>query len=126
MNPRPADLPALWRERAELLRPYAPQVARAFEDAAEALESSLLAAEGDLLDLRAAAAESGYSTDHLARLLRDGKLRNAGRSRSPRIRRADLPRKVGRVDNAPPRGDVLGASPRQIAAAVIQRPARGG
>jgi hypothetical protein len=46
---------------------------------------------GDELTLAAAAALSGYSTDHLARLVRQGTLPNAGRRGAPRIRRADLP-----------------------------------
>jgi len=46
-----------------------------------------------LLDLPQAAAESGYSEGHIGRLVREGKIPNAGRRRSPRIRRADLPRK---------------------------------
>jgi hypothetical protein len=43
------------------------------------------------LTLTAASTLSGYSTDHLSRLLRDGAIPNAGRKGSPRIRRADLP-----------------------------------
>jgi hypothetical protein len=46
---------------------------------------------GDELTLTAASALSGYSTDHLSRLIRDGSIPNAGRRGSPRIRRADLP-----------------------------------
>jgi hypothetical protein len=51
-------------------------------------------AANELLSLQRAAAESGYSADHLGRLLRDGKLANAGRVNSPRIRRGDLPIKA--------------------------------
>jgi hypothetical protein len=45
------------------------------------------------LTLSEAAAESGYSVDHLSRLLRSNRLPNAGRRYSPRIRRGDLPRR---------------------------------
>lgn len=45
------------------------------------------------LTLREAAAESGYSADHLALLVAKGAIENAGEKRSPRIRRQDLPRK---------------------------------
>ena len=52
---------------------------------------------GELLSLKRAAAESGYSADHLGRLLREGKLTNSGRANAPRIRRGDLPLKVRRA-----------------------------
>jgi hypothetical protein len=45
----------------------------------------------DELTLTVASTISGYSTDHLSRLLRNGTLPNAGRKGSPRIRRVDLP-----------------------------------
>jgi hypothetical protein len=47
----------------------------------------------EALSLRRAAAESGYSVDHLGRLIREGKLPNVGRTNAPKIRRGDLPRK---------------------------------
>ena len=47
------------------------------------------------LTLDKAAEESGYTADHLSRLVRDGTVPNAGEPGSPRIRRADLPRKPG-------------------------------
>jgi len=43
------------------------------------------------LTLREAAAECGYSVEHLARLIRQGRLPNAGRRHAPRLRRSDLP-----------------------------------
>lgn len=59
-------------------------------------------AANELLPLRRAAAESGYTADHLGRLLREGKLANAGRANAPRIRRGDLPRKPRRAVAAGP------------------------
>lgn len=56
------------------------------------------------LTLTAAAEISGYSTEHLGRLLRQGVIPNAGRKHSPRIRRSDLPmrpkRRVAQVSRA--------------------------
>lgn len=46
-----------------------------------------------ILTLREAAARTGYSVDHLARLIRQGKLSNAGRHKAPRIRVGDLPQR---------------------------------
>jgi hypothetical protein len=60
--------------------------------------------QDDDLTLTAAAAISGYSTEHLGRLLRHGVIPNAGRKHSPRIRRSDLPirpkRRVANVNGA--------------------------
>jgi hypothetical protein len=60
------------------------------------VELDQLAADttNELLSLHKAATESGYSADHLGRLVREGKLANAGRVNSPRIRRGDLPFKA--------------------------------
>ena len=57
------------------------------------LEAVCAAEDGETLTLAQAAAESGYSRDHLARLIRTGAILNVGRRRAPRVRRVDLPRK---------------------------------
>lgn len=87
------DLVTAWRERAEGMRRYAPMVACAFDDAAQELEAALGATDADCLTLQEAARESGYSPDHLGRLLKNGQIENVGRKHAPRIRRGDLPRK---------------------------------
>lgn len=84
-----------WRRRAAVLEPYAPASARAFEECAQELERALAGHADQVLTLAEASAFSGYSVDHLARLIRQGKLRNWGRPRAPRLRRGDLPRKRG-------------------------------
>jgi hypothetical protein len=48
-----------------------------------------------LLTLDDAAARSGYSSDHLARLIRQHRIPNSGRRGSPRIRLGDLPTRAG-------------------------------
>lgn len=115
------DLPARWRAKAADLARYAPTVAAALEDAAAELERTLTAGADELLTLGQAAAESGYSTDHLSRLMREGKVPNVGRPHAPRIRRADLPRKASRLPGPYPTPHVLGADPRQVARAVATR-----
>lgn len=57
----------------------------------------ILATEhGDaLLSLTEAARESGYSVGHLSREIRAKHIPNAGRDGAPKIRRRDLPRKPG-------------------------------
>jgi len=59
-----------------------------------------LGAALEALSLPQAASESGYSADHLAREVRVGRIPNAGRRGAPRIRRGDLPRKPGRIQDA--------------------------
>jgi hypothetical protein len=51
----------------------------------------------EVLGLRAAAERSGYSVEHIGRLIRSGKLRNVGRKHAPRVRAQDLPRRVQQV-----------------------------
>ncbi len=67
--------------------------ARAIEWAASLVERALQEEAEERLTLAEAAARSGYSQDHLARLIREGRLPNAGRPHAPRIRAADLPRR---------------------------------
>jgi hypothetical protein len=92
----PADLIALWEDRAETLAPYAPAAATAFRVAAAELTASLRAGAEEALSLEAAARESGYSSESLRHMVRDGKVPNAGRRGAPLIRRADLPRRPQR------------------------------
>jgi len=74
---------------------------------------------GQTLNLQEAARESGYSADHLGRMLRDGKLPSAGRPNAPRIRLRDLPRKPTALRPDRPPVSLLGATPGQIARAVV-------
>lgn len=90
-----SELLTAWRDRARELEQYAPAAARAFVVAADELEACVRAAEGEALTLAAAAAESGYSADHLRHLVASGAIANAGRRGAPRIRRRDLPKRVG-------------------------------
>jgi len=92
-----ADLPTTFRERAAFLRENAAaeQAATAWEKAAIEVESALRGHELEALKLRVASAESGYSVDHLRRLLRECAIPNAGTAREMRILRMHLPRKPG-------------------------------
>lgn len=90
----PRDLVTSWRERADVLEPYAPHVARAFRDHADELEAALHSAMDALLTLDQASRESGYTADHLRHLVAQGTIPNAGKKGAPRVRRADLPRRV--------------------------------
>ena len=84
-----------WRSEAEHVRPYNAGAAHAYELAARELEEALRSADAEALTLEEAARESGYSIDHLRHMVADGKITNAGRYRSPRIARRDLPKRAG-------------------------------
>jgi hypothetical protein len=110
-----AELSASWRTLAASLRPYAEAAAVAYERAADTLDATIDAQSEAPLTLREAARESGYSADHLGRLVRLGIIPNAGRPRAPRIRRADLPRRAA-LPNAGEGGMLQ--SPGNLARAV--------
>jgi hypothetical protein len=65
---------------------------------ADDLAAVLLTADEDVVNLTDGARLSGYSADHLGRLLREGHIENVGRRRAPRIRVRDLPRKPRVLD----------------------------
>jgi len=94
VNPR--SLPGRWRSLAEQQRALGAEAqACTLEWCASDLETALRAWRNEILTLDQAATESGYTTEHLGRLLREGKIPNGGERGAPRIRRADLPRKPG-------------------------------
>ncbi len=88
-------LPADWRKQAKTLRRYGGETpATAIERCADDLEATLVERDETTFSLVEASRESGYSADHLGRLVRDGKIPNAGRPGAPRIALKDLPRKA--------------------------------
>ena len=98
----PSKLSAQWREQAQMMRERgAPDQARLLEHVASELDEALGAGGDDLLTLKQAAAESGYSQDHLGSLVRKGRLENAGSPGAPRVRRSGLPTKDARKPGRP-------------------------
>jgi len=68
--------------------------------AAEVLRDmeALLDGEGsEPIGLREAARRTGYTADHIGKLVRDGKIPNAGRPKAPLVRLRDLPKKRLRI-----------------------------
>ena len=105
-QPSIRKLPAAWRRQAKTLRRYRGQaLATALERCADELEGTLQERDETTLTLTDAARESGYTREHLGRLVRDGKIPKAGRPNAPRIARRHLPRK--RQDPASPFGSRL-------------------
>jgi hypothetical protein len=87
------DLQAKWRARRDEFARFQAAVngATLCDELLADLDNARLERDNEALTLRVAATLSGYTVDHLARLIRQGKLPNAGRKHAPRVRRADLP-----------------------------------
>jgi hypothetical protein len=90
------ELRAKWRARRDEFARFQASVdgATLCDQLLADLEGALSQRCDEMLTLRAAADLSGYTVDHLARLIRQGKLPNAGRKHAPRVHRADLPHKA--------------------------------
>lgn len=100
---RTADLVVEWRLEADRMeiRGLLESV-RLVRSMAHQLEAVLGREDSEILTLREAARESGYSADHLGRMVREGPIPNAGRPGAPRIRRSDLPRKANELTKTGP------------------------
>jgi hypothetical protein len=108
----PKDLPDRWRERAAFLREYGDaNGGRLWELAALELRAALAAHNEATLSLSEAARASGYSADHLGRLVKRGVIPNAGRAGAPRLRRADVPIKAPNGPGRPSRESVAKNDP---------------
>jgi excisionase family DNA binding protein len=92
-----STLAVTWREEAERLRTLeANGQAAALELAARDLDAAVTSWARELLTISEAAAESGYTEEHLRRLAREGELpahRNGGAKSRIKVRRGDLPTK---------------------------------
>lgn len=116
---------AEWRERAAFCRDHGDERgATFFTKHADELERLGAEADDELLTLQAAAEESGYSADHLGRLVRDGKLANHGRSHVPRVRRGELPRKPAALHSERSEDKVAAADKAKIVRARNQDSSR--
>ena len=96
-----SQLPSVFLEKALELREEfgAEGPAKGVEWCLKHLERALQEQNNKLLNLQDAAQLSGYSPDSLGRMVRRGKIPNAGRRGAPKIRLKDLPRKA---NNGPP------------------------
>jgi len=97
-----ADQVAGLRERAATLARYGAREAGAsLEQAAVDLEAAFRRWWLEELSVSAAAVETGYSAERLRELVREGRVPSALEPGKPiRLRRCDLPRKVGAEQSA--------------------------
>ena len=85
------------RARAEEFRRLDAHVdgAKLIEEILVDLEPVVNGAGAETHTIAQAAKLSGYSEDHIRRLIRTGKLRNVGKPGAPRVLASELPRKPG-------------------------------
>lgn len=90
---RLAEFVSRWEQRAEEYRRIgvAADAARVVGELLCDLRNASDSAEAELLTLRQAAKQCGYSEEHIGRLVREGRIPNGGRRGSPRVRVGDLP-----------------------------------
>lgn len=87
------EMVARWRTEVALFRRRgALEAAETLDDCARECERTFDAWWHEPLDIPAAAAESGYSADHLRELARSGQLRHSRDGHRVLVRRCDLPR----------------------------------
>ena len=114
-----AALAARWRADAEVLRRRGCLEAAALLDSCAADLGDAIAGESCVVVSPAEAARlTGFSAEHIARLIRRGKLPNLGRKHAPRVRLADVPRKAGTLPGASGAPQIVGATRRELARAV--------
>ena len=115
------ELVLRWERRREEFRRYGATVdgARLLEECLHELRAFLDQEDSDVLTLEEAARFTGYSPDHLSRLIREGRITNLGRKHRPRVRRGDLPQKPHALRPSGPAPFLSGASRRQIAESVV-------
>jgi hypothetical protein len=114
-QPTTIELPGDWRTlAAQQRRLGADAQARILEFCADELAAALRRRGDELLGLTRAAQESGYSADHLSRLLREGKIPNSGRKSKPLVRRRDLPHKARKRKEEPCGSNLSGYVPDRL------------
>lgn len=112
----PAEFVTKWTTEAEAMHRRGVMVngAAVLAEVLADFKATQASAAETRLCLSEAASRSGYSVEHLGRLIRQGRLPNAGRWGAPRIRAADLPRKPPALVQRGPRSYDPGADARTL------------
>lgn len=116
-----------WREQAKEWEVLGVQVngAALIRQLLSDLEKSEDEVGEELLNLQQAALECGLTSGYLGRLVRQGKIVNAGRPNAPRVRRSDLRMHRRDLPRQAKRVQLVRATPGQIVQSVA-RPHFGG
>jgi len=97
-----------WRDEAAVLRRCGhEQTAALCEAHADQLGQAWRQYRLELLSVKEASRESGYTASYLYHALADGTLPNCGKRRAPLVRRCDLPRKPRVSEHSTSQGERL-------------------
>lgn len=88
------DLAARWEARRVELSALHAQVDGAALITQFLFDLDALAGDEPTVSLAAASQRTGYSADHLSRLIRAGRLRDYGRKHAPRVKVSECPKKL--------------------------------
>ena len=109
------ELASQWENDAQLMAQYgSPQQADVLRHCSRKLFEVIKSEKDVLLTLTLASQVSGYSADHLGRMVGEGRLTNYGRKGSPKLRLGDLPKKPRAVVAANSGGYTPNADARSI------------
>ena len=117
----PSEFVTKWADEAHAMRNRGALVngAALLEEVLRDFEAATSDFQAETLSLGNAARESGYSVDYLGRLVREGRIPNAGRPNAPKIKRSDLPRKASSLRRRDPCTHLDATTPGQIARSVV-------
>jgi len=117
----PSEFVTKWADEAHAMRNRGALVngAALLEEVLRDFEAATSDFQAETLSLGNAARESGYSVDYLGRLVREGRIPNAGRPNAPKIKRSDLPRKASSLQRRDPCTHLDATTPGQIARSVV-------
>jgi hypothetical protein len=117
----PEDFVTKWADEAHAMRNRGALVngAALLEEVLRDFDAATSDHQAQPLTLGNAARESGYSVDYLGRLVREGRIPNAGRPNAPKVRRSDLPRKATSLRRRDPCTHLDVTTPGQIARSVV-------
>ena len=117
---------ARWSGVAAGLKRYSSQVdgAALLAEVLSDVETLFRTEESEELTIGEAAEASGYSRDHISRLVRRGAIRNVAARHRPRIRRGDMPSKPNSLRSESSAAILPITSRRQIARSVVNSETR--
>jgi hypothetical protein len=111
-----------WREQAREMKHWGDERGSVLlSHAADELARAAARSGQEVLRLGEAAVICGYSAPSIGRMIREGRIPNAGRAHAPRVRRGDLPPRRGATPETTYAPRRVTAPREQIARSIVNR-----